>query len=133
MWAPNAKEIHVVGDFNQWKGNLHALKRITNEGLWVGFYTDIPENIPYKYEIVSENGQVLLKADPYALQSELRPETASLTPILSEYEWNDNDWQEEKKTFDVYTSPVSIYEVHLGSWKTNETVNFIHIANLLIN
>ena len=90
MWAPNAKEIHVVGDFNQWKGNLHPLKRITNEGLWVGFYTDIPENIPYKYEIVSENGQVLLKADPYALQSELRPETASLTPILSEYEWSDD-------------------------------------------
>ena len=52
VWAPNAKEIHVVGDFNQWKGNVHPLKRITNEGLWVGFFTDIPENIPYKYEII---------------------------------------------------------------------------------
>ena len=130
VWAPNAKEIHVVGDFNQWKGNLHPLKRITNEGLWIGFYTDIPENIPYKYEIVSENGQVLLKADPYALQSELRPETASLTPILSEYKWSDTDWQEEKKTFDVYTSPVSIYEVHLGSWKTNEDGEFYSYREL---
>ncbi len=130
VWAPNAKKIHIVGDFNQWIGNLHPLRRITNEGLWIGFYTDILENIPYKYEIVLENGQVLLKADPYALQSELRPETASLTPILSEYTWSDLNWQEEKKTFDVYTSPVSIYEVHVGSWKTNEDGGFYSYREL---
>ncbi|MBS4222811.1 1,4-alpha-glucan branching protein GlgB [Lederbergia citrea] len=124
VWAPNAKEIRVVGDFNQWNGSAYSLKRITEEGLWVGFFTDIPENLPYKYEIVTSNSHVLLKADPYALQSELRPATASLTPISSVYEWNDQQWQEKKKKFDAYKSPVSIYEVHLGSWKTKEDGEF---------
>lgn len=120
VWAPHAKEISIIGSFNQWEGHEHVLKRITNEGFWVGFFTDIPENVPYKYNIISENGDVLLKADPYALQSELRPATASLTPILSTYGWNDQAWQEEKQEFDAYTSPISIYEVHLGSWRTKK-------------
>lgn len=118
VWAPHAKEISVVGSFNQWGRNEHVLKKITNEGLWGGFFSDIPEKVPYKYNIISMNGDELMKADPYALQSELRPATASLTPIISAYGWNDQAWQEEKKVFDAYTSPISIYEVHLGSWKT---------------
>ncbi|ASN06727.1 1,4-alpha-glucan branching protein GlgB [Virgibacillus necropolis] len=117
VWAPNAIEVQVACESNQWDGSEHVLKRITDEGLWVGFFTDIPENIPYKYEIKSMNGHKLLKADPYALQSELRPATASITPILSLHEWNDQEWEEKKKTFDAHKSPISIYEVHLGSWK----------------
>ena len=84
VWAPNAKEINVVGDFNQWDGKDYSLKRITEAGLWVGFFTDISENTAYKYEIISQNGSVGMKADPYAFGSEIRPATASITPILSD-------------------------------------------------
>lgn len=121
VWAPNAKEIYVVCGSNQWRGKDHALKRITNTGLWAGFFTDIPENIPYKYEIIAMDGRKLMKADPYAFQSELRPATASLTPTLSMYEWHDQDWQATKQEVDPYQSPISIYEVHLGSWKVKKT------------
>lgn len=117
VWAPNAKSIQVVGDFNQWKGDIHRLERITEEGLWVGFFTDVPENSPYKYEIICSNDQLGLKADPYARQAEVRPNTASLTPMLDIYEWQDKSWEENKQFLDVYKSPMSIYEVHLGSWK----------------
>ncbi|MBS4208615.1 1,4-alpha-glucan branching protein GlgB [Bacillus sp. FJAT-50079] len=124
VWAPNAKSIRVVGDFNDWVGDHYSLERMTYEGLWVGFFPSIEAGVPYKYEIVSSTGQVLLKADPYALQSELRPATASLTPELSTYDWNDQDWQETKELFNAYESPISIYEVHLGSWKTKEDGEF---------
>ena len=118
VWAPHAEEVHIVGSFNDWKGDTYPLDRITDEGLWLGFFTDIPINALYKYKITTSNDQVLIKADPYARQSELRPATASLTPALSVYKWNDQDWKKQKKTFNVHTSPISIYEVHLGSWKT---------------
>ena len=96
MWAPNAEDIRVVGDFNHWDGKKHLLTRMTNEGLWSGFFTDIPVNVPYKYEITASNGLVLMKADPYALQSELRPATASITPSPTRYEWTDQEWQAKK-------------------------------------
>lgn len=124
VWAPNAKKISVVGDFNQWQGDAHSLKKITKEGLWAGFYTDIPASTPYKYKIISSSGRELLKADPYALQAELRPATASLTPALTTYQWGDQLWQRNKKTFDPHASPINIYEVHTGSWKTKEDGEF---------
>ncbi|MCM3113400.1 1,4-alpha-glucan branching protein GlgB [Lederbergia lenta] len=135
VWAPKAKKIHIVGDFNNWKGELYSLKRITEEGLWVGFFTEIPIGVPYKYQIVATNDQILMKADPYAFQSELRPATASITTDLSKYEWMDSDWQETKIEFDVYTSPISIYEVHLGSWKIKvdgELYTYRELADELI-
>ncbi|RLL41302.1 1,4-alpha-glucan branching protein GlgB [Oceanobacillus piezotolerans] len=120
VWAPNAKEVFVAGDFNNWDGCMHALERITNEGLWVGFFTDIAPNMPYKYRIISKSGEVRMKADPYAKQSELRPKSASLTPEFSTYKWEDSDWQVRKKQYNPYESPINIYEVHLGSWKKKE-------------
>ncbi|MEK3887647.1 1,4-alpha-glucan branching protein GlgB [Bacillus sp. FSL K6-3431] len=131
VWAPNASNIQLVGDFNEWKGNAYTLHRMTNEGLWVGFFTDIPANIPYKYEIVTSNGQKLFKADPYAFQSGLRPATESITPAQSTYEWNDHEWQKQKESFDAHSSPVSIYEVHLGSWKTKENGDFFTYRELV--
>lgn len=91
VWAPNAKNISLAGEFNEWKGDSHPLERITKEGLWAGFFTDIFESIPYKYKIVSSTGQILMKSDPYAVQSELRPATASIVPDISAYEWNDKE------------------------------------------
>ncbi|HLU22448.1 MAG TPA: 1,4-alpha-glucan branching protein GlgB [Bacillaceae bacterium] len=124
VWAPNAQQIHVVGDFNEWQGKDYSLKKVNDKGIWVGFFPDIPEGVPYKYEITTANGDVLLKADPYALQSELRPNTASLTPTSSKYEWHDQEWKRRKKSFNAFSSPISIYEVHLGSWKKKDNGDF---------
>ncbi|WP_156291593.1 1,4-alpha-glucan branching protein GlgB [Oceanobacillus salinisoli] len=124
VWAPNATRIAVVGEFNNWNGDTHLLKRISNEGVWVGFFTDVTSNQTYKYQITSSIGEVRMKADPYAFQSELRPRTASLTPELSTYIWGDHNWLENKKQYNPYASPMSIYEVHLGSWKKKESGEF---------
>lgn len=118
VWAPHAKEIHVVGDFNSWHQPTHALKKLNEEGVWAGFFTDIGEDIAYKYKITTKQDDTLLKADPYAVQSEIRPATASQTPRSTTYTWKDEDWLEKQKDIDPLVSPISIYEVHLGSWKT---------------
>lgn len=131
VWAPHAQEVRIVGDFNHWNGNTHPLEKVTNEGIWIGFFTDISDSTIYKYEIITSDNQVSLKADPYALQSELRPRTASVTPAeKSAYEWKDQDWKARKETFDPYSSPISIYEAHLGSWKTKESGEFFTYREL---
>lgn len=124
VWAPNAKEISVVGDFNDWNGEFHFLERLNHEGLWVGFFTDVKENQAYKYRIISPSGEVRMKADPYARKSELRPGTASLTLSPSTYHWQDDHWSKKKEVYNPHTSPISIYEVHLGSWKKKESGEF---------
>ncbi|MBS4217669.1 1,4-alpha-glucan branching protein GlgB [Bacillus sp. FJAT-49711] len=130
VWAPNAKKIYVVGDFNKWTGDAYALTRISNEGLWVGFFTNISVGSPYKYKIIAANDEVLLKADPYAIQSEIRPATASLVPEPSIYKWKDQYFQEKKRQFNPYTSPISVYEVHLGSWKKKSDGEFYTYCEL---
>ena len=125
VWAPHATSVSVTGDFNKWSGKGHELRRITDQGLWAGFFTNIPSNAAYKYKIVAANNQILLKADPYARQTEVRPKTGSLTPSLEQdYQWQDDEWQEKKKTYNPYQSPINIYEVHPGSWKKKETGEF---------
>ncbi|MFA9557811.1 1,4-alpha-glucan branching protein GlgB [Evansella sp. AB-rgal1] len=120
VWAPNAKEVKVVGDFNNWDGTNFRLHRINDQGLWFGFFESIPGNTPYKYEITHESGRSVLKSDPYAFMSEVRPATASIVPIPSTYKWTDSAWRKQLKTYHSYSSPLSIYEVHLGSWKLYE-------------
>ncbi|GAE94260.1 1,4-alpha-glucan (glycogen) branching enzyme [Gracilibacillus boraciitolerans JCM 21714] len=120
VWAPHASKIEVAGDFNQWTGSNYSLERISEAGLWVGFFTDIPLNIPYKYRITPSNGPAFLKADPYAYQAELRPMTASLTPSSDKYMWKDSEWEAKRKMNQAYHEPILIYEVHFGSWKTKE-------------
>src|SRR5699024_10742672 len=122
VWAPHATSVSVTGDFNKWCGKGHELRRITDQGLWAGFFTNIPSNAAYKYKIVAANNQILLKADPYARQTEVRSKTGSLTPSLEQdYQWQDAEWQVKKKTYNPYQSPINIYEVHPGSWKKKET------------
>ncbi|WP_339230294.1 1,4-alpha-glucan branching protein GlgB [Oceanobacillus sp. FSL K6-2867] len=136
VWAPNAKQISIIGDFNQWNGKSHALERLTEQGIWWGFFTDIEGGLPYKYEIITPDNRTILKSDPYAFQSELRPNTASLTPKKnSNYTWNDHTWKQNKKSFNAYASPISIYEIHLGSWKkhdSGEFYSYIELAEELI-
>lgn len=130
VWAPHAKAVSVVGDFNNWDESKHPLTKITNEGLWAGFITNVFEYSNYKYAIRTANNDVILKADPYARQAELRPKTASVTRKPDGYIWNDQEWYVKKQLFNPYTSPISIYEVHLGSWKKKDSGEFFTYKEL---
>lgn len=124
LWAPNAKLVNVVGDFNDWVGVDYPMKRVGDSGIWNIFVSELVEEELYKYEIHTEGGEIILKADPYAYYSETRPNTASKVFSLNRYEWKDKDWIEEKKKKSIYEEPINIYELHLGSWKKKEDGNF---------
>ncbi|WP_077624284.1 1,4-alpha-glucan branching protein GlgB [Sediminibacillus massiliensis] len=131
VWAPNALSVELVGDFNDWKNKKHTLKRLNTEGIWGGFFDDIPSGTRYKYKITPKSGAPFLKADPYAFQSELRPNTASLTPFDLEYTWKDSQWQKKKKELKPHNAPINIYEVHPGSWKTKEDGEYFSYRELV--
>ncbi|MCT8137242.1 1,4-alpha-glucan branching protein GlgB [Anaerobacillus sp. CMMVII] len=126
VWAPNAVQVNVVGNFNQWIGKNHRMTRITSNGIWTTFIEGLKEGDLYKYEIESNLGKVFQKSDPYAFYSEIRPNTASRITSLSGYKWNDDKWQQKKKKQKqrIYEEPLSIYEVHLGSWRLNKEKQF---------
>ena len=118
VWAPNAKRVSVVGDFNNWDGRRHQMRNRGVSGLWELFIPDIPEGAVYKYEIRSNNGDApFLKADPYAFAAELRPKTGSVVRDISHYQWKDQAWMEGRTRQNSLSAPLSIYEVHLGSWR----------------
>jgi 1,4-alpha-glucan branching enzyme len=120
VWAPHAKQIYLLGDFNSWQSGTHRLEKFSTLGLWILFVPEASEGDYYKFEIHSETGQILLKADPYAFYSELRPGTASRVVDLEGYEWKDQAWQQQKKESPAYNKPLSIYEVHLGTWRKKD-------------
>lgn len=119
LWAPDAQRVSLVGDFNRWDGRVHCMRKHPDAGLWEIFIPQFDANVIYKYEIVASNGQVLpLKADPYAFAMEHPPQTASVAAPPSDYQWQDKLWLEKREALaDHYHGPVSIYEVHLGSWR----------------
>lgn len=125
VWAPNAEEVSVVGDFNEWDGNACSMEKIGTHGIWTTEIDRIPEYSLYKYQIRLKSGQTFLKSDPYAFYCETRPSTDSKIVCLIGYKWNDQEWQENKKNSPLYDKPVLIYEVHLGSWMRNENNEFI--------
>jgi len=133
LWAPNAQEVRVVGDFNEWQGQSHIMRRVPKSGIWILFIPKLTAGVIYKYEIHTTSGQRLLKADPYAFYAQLRPDTASVVCDLHTYKWHDKKWQHKKKD-PPYQSPVLIYEVHLGSWRRggdNELLTYRELAELL--
>ncbi len=120
VWAPHAAAVSVVGDFNGWNENAHVMERVApgEMGVYEAFVPEAKEGQLYKYLIYTKSGERLYKADPYATTSELRPETASKIFFVEGYKWTDNAWmkkREDKKPY--YEKPMSIYEVHPGSWK----------------
>lgn len=118
VWAPNAENVSVIGNFNHWHPGAHPMTRIGAPGVWALFIPGLREGEVYKYAIRSYvDHEVRIKADPYAFQAELRPRTASVVSALDHYEWHDAEWLKKRAKQDVFTSPISIYEVHLGSWK----------------
>ncbi|OHD18955.1 MAG: 1,4-alpha-glucan branching enzyme, partial [Spirochaetes bacterium GWB1_27_13] len=116
LWAPNAERVSVIGNFNSWDGRRNQMSLLEDAGVWVTFVPGLKEGEVYKYEIKSKSGQLLEKADPYATFAEVRPKTASVVYTLEEYKWNDEKWLSERSKRDLLNQPVSIYEVHLGSW-----------------
>jgi 1,4-alpha-glucan branching enzyme len=118
VWAPNAQEVAVVGDHNQWDPRAHPMQLRPQAGLWELFVPDIASGALYKYHIVSRyNGYQVDKADPYGFAAEIRPRTASRVWDLTTYKWSDDQWMEHRASKNALDSPISIYEVHLGSWK----------------
>jgi 1,4-alpha-glucan branching enzyme len=117
VWAPNARRVSVIGDFNKWDGRRHPMRVLGSSGIWEIFIPGFKEGEIYKFEIKSKSSKfILIKADPYAFYFELRPRSASIVCDINKYQWNDNKWMEIRSKKDWFESPVSIYEVHLGSW-----------------
>jgi 1,4-alpha-glucan branching enzyme len=117
VWAPHGNQVSVVGDFNGWDPEANSMTLLDDSGIWEAFVPGLNVGELYKYAITTSSGKILFKADPYAFQSEYRPQTASVTADLSGFQWKDLAWLEKRKTKDPLNEPISIYEVHLGSWR----------------
>jgi 1,4-alpha-glucan branching enzyme len=118
VWAPNARQVSVIGDFNGWRRNRHPLQSRESSGVWEGFIPDVGPGALYKYAIVSRYGNYRVdKADPCGFAAEIRPHTASKVWDLSDYTWGDSHWLSERGRRHALGAPISIYEMHLGSWK----------------
>lgn len=117
VWAPNAKAVSVIGEFNDWDMTANEMERGQPLGIYTCFIPDVPEYAMYKYCIETYKGEYVYKADPFANHAELRPGTASKVIDISDITWSDDIWMERRKTWDHTEQPMSIYEVHIGSWK----------------
>jgi len=115
VWAPNARNVSVLGDFNCWDGRQHQMRKINNT-IWELFIPEIGVGSAYKYEIKNWEGHIYEKSDPYGYHQEVRPKTASIVANLDEYQWGDREWLENRAKIDPLTEPISVYEIHLGSW-----------------
>ena len=117
LWAPSALRVSVIGDFNQWDGRRHPMRNRGASGIWELFIPHIKENTLYKFEIRTRDGTLLIKADPFAFRFEQRPKTAAVVHDLDRFSWGDREWMESRARQDPLTRPMSMYEVHFGSWK----------------
>jgi 1,4-alpha-glucan branching enzyme len=116
VWAPNARSISVVGDFNSWDGSLHPMRTLGSSGIWELFVPGVEEGAHYKFELRHQDGSIHLKADPVAQATEQPPLTASVV-FGSDHQWEDEDWLRSRRKSEPHKEPISIYEVHLGSWR----------------
>ncbi|HET9732424.1 MAG TPA: 1,4-alpha-glucan branching protein GlgB [Acidimicrobiales bacterium] len=117
VWAPNARSVRVVGDFNLWDGRVHPMRTMGQSGLWELFLPDVGPGCRYKFEILTQQGHLLLKADPMARATELPPGTASIVAAPDHHQWRDGDWMNQRERADHRRQPMSVYEMHLGSWR----------------
>ena len=117
VWAPSAQRVSVAGDFNGWDGRIHPMRKLVPAGVWEIFLPGVHEGAHYKFEIRGPQGDVTLKTDPYAFFAQHTIETGCMVFDLERYTWSDSVWMEARRTREPYASPMSIYEVHLGSWQ----------------
>ncbi len=126
VWAPNARRVSVVGDFNRWDGRRCQMRRRYDSGLWEIFVPHLTAGAVYKYELTGPNGLLLpLKADPFGFEAELRPSTASVVADSSDFAWNDAEYMAKRAQGDPRRKPMAIYEVHLGSWRRHLDGTFL--------
>jgi len=134
VWAPNALRVSVVGDFNSWDGRVHQMQVSDASGIYELFIPGLTKGILYKFELKGTGGLVWLKADPYANEAQLRPDTASIVTDISSYQWNDKEWLKGRKQLQKENQPMLIYEMHMGSWKKpkeKEFYNYHELAPML--
>jgi 1,4-alpha-glucan branching enzyme len=131
VWAPNARRVSVVGDFNQWDGRRYPMRLHPGNGVWEIFLPGLGEGVVYKYEILGAHNALLpLKADPYGFGAELRPKNASVVRKIDAFSWSDTGWRAARKPRHAIDAPISIYEVHLGSWRRGEGNRFLSYDEL---
>ncbi len=132
VWAPHAKWISLVGDFNHWETEKNPMRMIGSSGVWELFVPGLEEGERYKFAIHTSKGHLRLKADPYGYQGEMRPSTASVVTRIDRHEWNDKQWMEKRKR--CLHEPLNIYKLHIGSWKTRggEFMNYRELAPLIV-
>jgi 1,4-alpha-glucan branching enzyme len=130
VWAPNATKVSVVGEWNGWDGRANPMEQRGVSGIWEAVVADAPEGALYRYELTTRDGHLLLKSDPYAFAAELPPGNASRI-FRSRYEWSDGEWLERRRAAEAFAGPLSVYEVHLGSWRRtleNESLGYRELA-----
>ena len=138
VWAPNAQRVSVVGDVNGWDGRQYVMRRLIPSGVWEIFIPGVPDGLPYKYEVRTHAGHLLQKADPYARRFEVPPNSASMIWSDGAYQWRDDDWITDRQSFGAWHDrPMSIYEVHLGSWRRvpedgNRSLTYRELASTMI-
>jgi len=136
-WAPDAIRVSIVGDFNAWDGRVHQMRALDRSGIWELFIPDLEEGEVYKYEIKTRGKRIIEKSDPFQFMAEVRPRTASIVHGIDSYQWNDQVWMDKRRKEKNYERPMSIYEVHLGSWQrdpadTSRFLTYRELADTLV-
>lgn len=137
VWAPSARRVSLVGDFNHWDGRYHPMRSLGASGIWELFVPGLEDGAKYKFEIGTQQGDSLLKTDPYGTRFEPPPGNASVVCRVDRYAWNDDAWIRQRESRDWASAPISIYEMHLGSWKrvvedANRPLSYRELADELV-
>ena len=135
VWAPNARRVSVVGNFNHWDGRTHLMAAHGSSGVWEMFIPDLAQGELYKFEILSVSGELLIKTDPYAHQFEVRPNTAACAGVTLTHPWQDDHWMAQRQHWDWLHHALNIYEVHVGSWKRHpdgRVYSYLELADSMI-
>src|SRR5581483_10874101 len=137
VWAPNAQRVSVIGDFNGWDGRIHPMRKLLGSGIWEIFLPGVGEGAHYKFEMKGAHGQHLVKSDPFAFYSQHGRQTASMVFNIKRYKWSDEEWMQKRREMEWHHRPVSIYEVHLGSWarhyeEGNRYLSYLEFAETLL-
>jgi 1,4-alpha-glucan branching enzyme len=135
VWAPGAKSVSVIGDFNRWDRRAHAMRVLGSSGVWEIFIPGLPEHANYKFQVKTHEGYIMDKTDPFGVEMEVRPRTASKVNFLRDFTWSDSGWLERRARTGQLDGPINVYEVHPGSWQRserNEFLNYRELANRLV-
>ncbi len=137
VWAPSARRVSVLGNFNYWDGRIHQMRILGSTGVWELFIPGVGHGETYKFEICAQDMSIRVKADPFQFFTELRPKSASIVWNIGNYSWQDQEWMEKRSSGFIYKRPMSIYEVHLGSWRkdpsdTSRFLTYRELADYLI-